>query len=190
MAEKTDYVTKTELARWLNVSHSTVIRWINEGKIPSIIQINNKSLIPIESIPLIKKNIGYIDTDLYMEKSEFIKLFKISDETFQNWVKKGWIKDKVEYGRKAYIPLNSLNEIKRITGFVNEDNYLTIKQLASILNISIEKIWRYINSGLINGQMYKDRYLIYCPLPFSMAVFFIVLGKFYVGTFGGNYATM
>ncbi|UYZ23292.1 helix-turn-helix domain-containing protein [Mesobacillus jeotgali] len=161
MAEKTDYVTKTELARWLNVSHSTVIRWINEGKIPSIIQINNKSLIPIESIPLIKKNIGYIDTDLYMEKSEFIKLFKISDETFQNWVKKGWIKDKVEYGRKAYIPLNSLNEIKRITGFVNEDNYLTIKQLASILNISIEKIWRYINSGLINGQMYKDRYLIY-----------------------------
>ncbi|MEK5389518.1 helix-turn-helix domain-containing protein [Margalitia sp. FSL K6-0131] len=51
------YLTKSELARVLNVTHSTIIRWISEGKVP-LIEVDNKTLIPKNAIPVIKENIG------------------------------------------------------------------------------------------------------------------------------------
>lgn len=155
-----EYLTKSELARVLNVTHSTVIRWITEGKVPSIVEINNKSLIPQETIPLIKKNVGYINMDEYMSLGEFLRLFNISHETYLNWIKRGWVKDNVRYGSTAYIPLSSIDEIKKLSGYVNEDDYINVKQLSSILDVSPEKIFRHIKSGLlVDFHKYKDKYL-------------------------------
>lgn len=158
MQSKSEFLTKTELARVLNVTHSTIIRWISEGKVP-LIKIGNKVLISRESIPLINKNIGYINTDEYMGLMEFLDFFKISHETYLNWVKRGWVKTSVQYGQKTYIPLCSINEIKKLSGYVNEEDYINVKQLSSMLNLSPEKILRFIKSGLlVNCHLYKDKY--------------------------------
>lgn len=155
-----EYLTKSELARALNVTHSTVIRWISEGKVPSIVEIDNKSLIPQETIPLIKKNVGYINMNEYMSLEEFLRFFNISHETYLNWIKREWVKDNVRYGSTAYIPLSSIDEIKKLSGYVNEDDYINVKQLSSILDVSPEKIFRFIKSGLlVDFQKYKDKYL-------------------------------
>ncbi|MDP1420122.1 helix-turn-helix domain-containing protein [Peribacillus simplex] len=156
-----EYLTKSELARVLIVSHSTVIRWISEGKVPSIVEINNQSLIPKETIPLIKRNVGFINTDEYMRLDEFLRFFNISRETYLNWIKRGWVKDTVRYGgNTTYIPLSSIDEIKKLCGYVNEEDYINTKQLSSILDVSQSKILRFIKSGLIvNGHLYKDKYL-------------------------------
>lgn len=155
------YITKSELARVLNVTHSTIIRWISEGKVPSVVEINNHSLIPKESLPLIKKNVGYINTDEYMRLDEFLCYFKISHETYLRWIKRGWVKDRVRYGgNTTYIPLNSIDEIKKLSGYVNEDDYINVKQLSSLLDVSPEKIFRFIKSGVIvNFHLYKGKYL-------------------------------
>lgn len=153
-----EYLTKVELARVLNVSHSTIIRWISEGKVP-FIEIGKKTLIPKEAIPLIKKNIGYINTDEYMGLKEFLDFFKISHETYLNWIKRGWVKTSVQYGKKTYIPLDSIDDIKKLSGYVNEEEYIELKQLSSILSVSPEKILRFIKSGkLINCHLYKNKY--------------------------------
>ncbi|SFM48174.1 hypothetical protein SAMN03159341_1378 [Paenibacillus sp. 1_12] len=160
MHTSSEYLTKSELARVLNVSHSTVIRWISEGKVPSIVEIDNKSLIPQETIPLIKKNVGYINTDEYKSLEEFLRFFNISHETYLNWIKRGWVKDNVRYGNTSYIPLSSIDEIKKLSGYVNEDDYINVKQLSSILDVSPEKIFRFIKSGLlVDFHQYKDKYL-------------------------------
>ncbi|MFC0476813.1 helix-turn-helix domain-containing protein [Robertmurraya beringensis] len=160
MQNRSEYLTQSELARVFNVSHSTINRWISEGKIPSIVNIEDKSFIPKEAIPLIKVNIGYINTDEYMGLQEFLELFNISNETYLNWIKRGWIKGGVQYGGKAYIPLNSLDQIKKSSGYVNEADCLTLKQLSDILNVSPEKIFRFIKSGLlVDFNLYKDKYL-------------------------------
>lgn len=153
------YLTKSELARVLNVTHSTIIRWISEGKVP-LIEVDNKTLIPKNAIPVIKENIGYINTDEYMRLKDFLEFFKISHETFLNWIKRGWIKTSVQYGKNTYIPLSSIDEIKRLSGYVNEEACIDIKQLSSILGVRSEKIFRLIKSGLlVNYHLYKDKFL-------------------------------
>ncbi|WP_340015780.1 helix-turn-helix domain-containing protein [Paenibacillus sp. FSL K6-1318] len=160
MHDTSEYLTKSELASVLNVTYGTVSKWISDGKVPSIIKIDKKSLIPKETIPLIKKNIGYINIDEYMRQEEFLRLFKISPETFLNWIKKGWIKDNVRYRLITYIPLSSIDEIKKLSGYVNEDDYINVKQLSEILYTNPEKIFRLIKSGLIvDFRNYKDKYL-------------------------------
>nr|WP_205603481.1 helix-turn-helix domain-containing protein [Heyndrickxia shackletonii] len=152
-------MTKSELARVLNVTHSTIIRWISEGKVP-LIEVDNKTLIPKNAIPVIKENIGYINTDEYMRLKDFLEFFKISHETFLNWIKRGWIKTSVQYGKNTYIPLSSIDEIKRLSGYVNEEACIDIKQLSSILGVRSEKIFRLIKSGLlVNYHLYKDKFL-------------------------------
>lgn len=158
MQYTSEYLTKVELARVLNVTHSTIIRWISEGKVP-LIEIGNKTLITKEAIPLIKENIGYINTDEYMGLKEFLDFFKISHETYLNWIKRGWVKTSVQYGKKTYIPLSSIDEIKMLSGYVNEEDCIDVKQLSSILNVSPEKILRFIKSGiLVNYHLYKNKY--------------------------------
>ncbi|CDX00868.1 DNA-binding protein, excisionase [Desulfitobacterium hafniense] len=159
MQSKSEFLTKTDLAGVLNVTHSTIIRWISEGKVP-LIKIGNKALISRESIPLIKSNIGFINTDEYMGLTEFLDFFKISHETYLNWIKRGWVKMSVQYGQKTYIPLSSIDEIKKLSGYVNEEDYISVKQLSSMLNLSPGKILRLIKSGLlVNCHQYKDKYL-------------------------------
>ncbi|MGC7872442.1 helix-turn-helix domain-containing protein [Desulfosporosinus sp. SYSU MS00001] len=159
MQSKPKFLTKAELARVLNVTYGTIIRWIAEGKVP-LIKIGNKVLISQESIPLIKRNIGHINTDEYMGLTEFLGLFKISHETYLNWIKRGWVKTSVQFGKKVYIPLSSINEIKKLSGYVNEEDYISVKQLSSMLNLSPEKILRLIKSGLlVSYHLYKDKYL-------------------------------
>jgi excisionase family DNA binding protein len=154
-----EYLTKAELGRVLNVTRSTIFRWISEGKVP-LIENGNKTLIPKEAIPLIKENVGYINTDEYMGLKEFLDFFKISHETYLNWIKRGWVKTSVHYGKNTYIPLSSIDEIKKLSGYVNEEDYINVKQLSNILNVSPEKIFRFIKSGLlVNCHLYKDKYL-------------------------------
>jgi excisionase family DNA binding protein len=143
-----EYLTKAELGRVLNVTRSTIFRWISEGKVP-LIENGNKTLIPKEAIPLIKENVGYINTDEYMGLKEFLDFFKISHETYLNWIKRGWVKTSVHYGKNTYIPLSSIDEIKKLSGYVNEEDYINVKQLSNILNVSPEKIFRFIKSGLL-----------------------------------------
>jgi len=159
LVNSTEYLTKSELARVFEVSHSTIIRWISEGKVP-FHETENKILIPKEAIPFIKKNIGYINTNEYMILTEFLDFFKISHETYLNWIKRGWVKTSIHYGKKTYIPLSSIDEIKELSGYVNEEDYIDVKKLSSILDVSKEKIFRFIKNGLLrNSHMYKDKYL-------------------------------
>ncbi|MCG7384679.1 helix-turn-helix domain-containing protein [Paenibacillus sp. ACRRY] len=161
MNNTSEYLTTFELARVFNVTYGTILKWISEGKIQSIIKMDNKFLIPQETIPLIKKNLGYINTDEHMCLQEFLELFNISHETYLNWIKKGWVKDRVfQNGKGAFIPLSSIDVIKKLSGYVNENDCIDVKQLSEILHINPEKIYRLIKSGLlVDFHYYKDKYL-------------------------------
>lgn len=160
MINRIEYVSLTELAAILQVTHCRINRWKNEGKIPLHINHKRKKLIPKGTIETIKENVGFIHKELYLDKKDFLSFFNISDETYRNWLNKGWI-NKVEYGGKVFIPKEDLEVIKKLSGyFDNSDGkFITNIELSNMLDVSLAQVNHWSSKGVIQrDKTYKGTY--------------------------------
>lgn len=151
------YITTRQFADREEVSYSTVLKWIYDGKLPSVIKVGYRYYIPEGSEKQIEKK-PRSNTE---PPSGYITIKQMADRngkpinTIRNLIRNGRLSGAIKICGRIYIPDSAVFPDRKKPGLNAEPppGYITMTEYAKRRGISISAVSHSISRGRITGTI-------------------------------------
>lgn len=146
-------VGSQDIVHILNISISTLYKYIKEGKIQA-------KKLPDGSYEYDMESVHRLKNTKMMTTKEILSFLDISDSTLYQYIKKGKIQVKRLPSGKYLYDMESVSRLKEEMNGIKK-NFMTTKEVLAFLNISRSTLYQYIKDGKIQAKKRPDGTYIY-----------------------------